>query len=120
MGFFRLTAPPPSPALPLAEIIFNSSIVQVVHTTPANTDVLNMSLNVENAGDSGSCDTEKDDLLETGLFVGVSRFSCIAYLTSCFYIGGCPILDFSAEVGYVEHDIGRISHGSYYAPNAAG
>jgi len=74
----------------------------------------------ENAGDSGSCDAEKDDLLETGLFVGVSRFSCIAYLVSCFSISGCPILDFSAEVGYVEHDIGSASYGTSFGPNKAG
>src|SRR5882672_3144552 len=111
---------PPAHAVPPAEITFNSANVQVVHNTPANTDVLNMSLNVKNAGDSGSCDAEKDDLPETGLFVGVSRFSCIAYLTSCFSISGCPILDFTAEVGYVEHDIGSLSYGTSFAPNAAG
>jgi len=111
---------PPAHAVPPVEITFISTNVQVVHNTPANTDVLNMSLNVQNAGDSGSCDAEKDDLLETGLFVGVSRFSCIAYLSSCFSISGCPILDFSAEVGYVEHDIGSLSYGTSFAPNAAG
>jgi len=52
-------SPPPAHALlpPGTEIHLNSSNVQVVHNTPANTDVLNMSLNVENDGDGlGSCD----------------------------------------------------------------
>src|ERR1700682_5923512 len=70
---------PPAHALaPSNEINLNSSKVQVVHKAPANTDVLNMSLNVESNGDSGldPCDGEKDDLLETGVHVSVSRFSC--------------------------------------------
>ena len=120
LGLSPFAALPAHALIPFSEIILNSSTVQVVHNAIPSTDVLNMSLNVQNAGDSGSCDAEKDDLLETGLFVGVSRFSCIAYLTSCFSISGCPILDFSAEVGYVEHDIGSLSYGTSFAPNAAG
>src|ERR1700682_3887392 len=75
---------PPAHALaPSNEINLNSSKVQVVHNTPANTDVLNMSLNVESDGDSGSdpCGGEQDDLLETGVHVSVSRFGR-AYLQS--------------------------------------
>ena len=116
--------PTPTPTVhagPVAnEINLNSSNVQVVHNTPANTDVLNMSLNVESSGDGGSCDSEQDDLLETGYFVGVSRFSCIGYFFTCLGLSGCPVLDFSAEVDYVEHEIGSSSYGTSFAPNAAG
>src|SRR6267142_3637844 len=73
-----------SPANAQTEIHLNSSNVQVVHNTPANTDVLNMSLNVENDGDGlGSCDNEADDLLETGVHVSVSKLSCGAYSLAC-------------------------------------
>jgi hypothetical protein len=103
----------------VSEITLNSSNVQVVHNTPANTDVLNMSLNVTSSGDAGSCDNEQDDLLETGVFVAVSKFSCIGYFLTCLYVG-CPPLDFAAEVNYVEHDIGSTSYGTSFAPNASG
>ena len=39
----------------LDEIQLNSSTVQVVHNTTANTDVLNMSLNVTDLGELGDC-----------------------------------------------------------------
>ena len=100
----------------VSEIILNSSNVQVVHNPSPNTDVLNMSLNVTNNGDAGSCDSEQDDFLETGLFVAVSRFSC-ATLFSCV-TPPCP--DFAAEVDYVEHDIGSSSYGTSFEPNAGG
>jgi hypothetical protein len=103
-----------------AEINLNSSTVQVVHNSPANTDVLNLNLNVENSGDSGSCDGGDDDLLETGVFVEVSRFSCIGFYLTCLGITGCPAPDFSADITYVEHDIGSASYGTAFAPNASG
>jgi len=103
-----------------AEINLNSSNVQVVHNTPANTDVLNMSLNVENSGDSGSCDGGDDDLLKTGYFVEVSKFSCLGFFLTCIGITGCPTPDFSAEVNYVEHDIGSLRYGTSFASNASG
>ncbi len=127
------------------EIHLNSSNVQVVHNAPANTDVLNMSLNVENDGDGlGSCDSEADDLLETGVHVSVSKLSCAAYSLACqcifntatnsliclpnvlcttqngFCGGICPAFDFDAQVSYVEHQIGEQSYGTSFAPNAAG
>ena len=114
---------PPAHALaPSNEINLNSSKVQVVHNTPANTDVLNMSLNVESDGDSGSdpCDGEEDDLLETGVHVSVSRFSCsdIGFLCPG---QACPVPDFEAQINYVEHEIGgKNAYGTSYAPNAAG
>ena len=137
---------PPAHALapPGTEIHLNSSNVQVVHNTPANTDVLNMSLNVENDGDGlGSCDSEADDLLETGVHVSVSKLSCAAYSLACQCIfnnatnsiiclpaicttqtgvcgGICPAFDFDAQVNYVEHQIGEQSYGTSFAPNAAG
>ena len=100
----------------VSEIILNSSNVQVVHNPSPNTDVLNMSLNVTNNGDAGSCDSEQDDFLETGLFVVVSRFTCATFF-SCV-TPPCP--DFAAEVDYVEHDIGSSSYGTSFEPNAGG
>src|SRR4029077_5680994 len=62
-----------SPALAQNEINLNSSNVQVVHNAAANSDVLNMSLNVESDGDGGldPCESQADDLLETGVHVSV-------------------------------------------------
>ncbi len=102
-----------------AEMNLNSSTVQVVHNTPANTDVLNLNLNVESSGDTGTCG-DANDLLETGVHVAVSRFSCFGYFIACIGLTGCPVLDFDAEVDYVEHDIGSTSYGTSFAPNAAG
>jgi hypothetical protein len=102
------------------EIHLNSSNVQVVKNTPANTDVLNLSLNVESDGSLGSCDGEEDDLLETGVHISVSRLSCIDYSISCIPFG-CPAYDFDAQVNYVEHEIaGKDVYGTSYAPNKSG
>jgi hypothetical protein len=136
-----------SPAHAQNEILLNSSTVQVVHNTPANNDVLNLSLNVTSNGDSGtgSCDAEADDLLETGVHVSVSKLSCVDYSLACSCIfnlstnslicvansicttqtgfcgGFCPAFDFDAQINYVEHDIGfSSSYGTSFAPNAAG
>ena len=104
-----------SPAHAQAEIILNSSTIQVVHNTPANTDVLDMNLNVTNTGDFlGSCDGETDDLLETGVHISVSRFSCADYSVIC---GIIPCPDFAAQVDYVEHQIGSASYGTSFALN---
>ena len=101
-----------------SEINLNSSTVQVVHNTPANTDVLNLSLKVESDGDGGldPCEGGDDDLLETGVHVSVSRFSCGAFSIICGIVG-CPAFDFDAQVNYVEHDIGNASYGTSFAPN---
>src|SRR3977135_2950513 len=67
------------------EIILNSATVQVVHNTPANTDVLDMNLIVTSNGDSGgSCGGGNDDLLETGVFIAMSKYSCAAFFPTCF------------------------------------
>jgi len=108
-----------APANAQNEISLNSSTVQVVHNVPANTDVLNMSLNVTSAGDSGDCDGGADDLLETGVHVSVSSFSCLDFAIFCGIIA-CPTLDFDAQVNYVEHDIGSLSYGTSFGPNAGG
>ena len=133
-----------SPVHAQNEICLNSSTVQVVHNAPANSDVLNLSLNVTSNGDTGSCDGEADDLLEDGVHVSVSRLSCAEYSLACscvvatntnslicfsnticttqtgFCGGFCPPFDFDAQVDYVEHDIGSASYGTSFAPNAAG
>ena len=133
-----------SPAHAQNEILLNSSTVQVVHNAPANTDVLNMSLNVTNTGDAGSCDNESDDLLETGVHVSVSKLSCADFALDCscafdttrnslFCVASticttqtgvcvpfCPLFDFDADITYVEHQIGSSSYGTSFAPNAAG
>jgi len=110
----------PADAGPVAqEINLNSSTVQVVHNTPANTDVLNMSMNITNIGDSGTgdCNSGLNDPLESLLIVAVSRFSCATFVGSCI-AAACP--DFLAGVIYVEHDIGSTSYGTSFLPNAAG
>ena len=63
---------------PVNEIKLNSSNVQIVHVG-LNNDVINMSLNVTSAGDSGDCEGGDDDLLETGVHVSVSVFTCEQY-----------------------------------------
>ena len=111
-----------SPANAQNEVNLNSSKVQVVHNTSANTDVLNMSLNLTDGGDFfGDCEGGRDDLLETGVHIAVSRSSCATYAalcpgTFCFLF----LIDFDAQVDYVEHDIGNASYGTSFAPNAAG
>ena len=102
------------------EIHLNSSNVQVVHNTPGNTDVLNLSLNVTSDGE-GSCEGEADDLLETGVHISVSRFTCLQYTAICgTFPFVCPTFDFDAQINYVEHDIGSSSYGTSFGPNAAG
>jgi len=102
------------------EIHLNSSTVQVVHNTPGNTDVLNLSLNVESDGE-GDCDGEADDLLETGVHISVSRFTCQQYTAICgTYPFVCPTFDFDAQVDYIEHDIGNFGYGTSFGPNAGG
>jgi hypothetical protein len=109
-----------SPAHAQNEINLNSSTVQVVHNA-TNTDVLNLSLNVESDGDfgTGDCESGADDLLKTGVHVSVSRFSCVNFGLACITIG-CPTFDFDAQVNYTEHDIGSASYGTSFGPNAAG
>ena len=107
-----------SPARAQNEINLNSSNVQIVHVG-LNNDVINMSLNVTSAGDSGDCEGGDDDLLETGVHVSVSVFACPQYAFLCGTIG-CPTFDFDAQVNYVEHDIGSSSYGTSFGPNKAG
>ena len=102
---------------PVNEINLNSSNVQIVHVG-LNNDVINMSLNVTSAGDSGDCEGGDDDLLETGVHVSVSVFTCEQYAFLCGTI--CPTFDFDAQVNYVEHDIGSSSYGTSFGPNKAG
>jgi hypothetical protein len=108
-----------SPAHAQNEIVLNSSTVQVVHNTPSNTDVLNLSLNVTSDGDSGDCDAEADDLLETGVHISVSQQSCLFRAINCPGIF-CAPLSFDAQVNYVEHQIGSASYGTSFGPNAGG
>ena len=108
-----------SPAHAQNENVLNSSTVQVVHNTPASTDVLNLSLNVTNIGDGGDCEVGADDLLETGVHISVSRQTCLFRATNCPGIL-CAPLDFDAQVNYVEHDIGSASYGTSFGPNASG
>lgn len=108
------------PAHAQAENVLNSSTVQVVHNTPGNTDVLNLSLNVTNNGDIGSCDGESDDLLETGVHISLWGGSCSEYFLICSTPGPCPTFDFDAQVNYVEHEVGSASYGTSFAANKAG
>jgi hypothetical protein len=109
-----------SPAHAQNEIHLNSSNVQVVKNTPANTDVLNMSLNVTSDGDTGDCDGESDDLLETGVHISVSNQSCATRVIVCPSFL-CAPLDFDAQINYVEHEIGgKDAYGTSYAPNKSG
>ena len=103
----------------VSEILLHSSNVQVVHNPSPNTDVLNMSMNVTNVGDSGigDCNSGLNDPLESLMIVAVSRFSCATFVGSCI-AAACP--DFSAGLIYVEHDIGSASYGTSFRPNAAG
>jgi hypothetical protein len=113
---------PPAHAIP-AEVQLNASNVQVVQN-PGQTDVLNMSLIVTDRGDGpieDLCDGEKDDLLETGVHVGVYVGTCANFFSLCFGIAGCPTLPFSYFVNpYVEHDIGSTSYGTFFGLNGPG
>jgi len=108
-----------SPALAQNEINLNSSTVQVVHNAAANSDVLNLSLNVTSAGDGGDCEFGDDDLLETGVHISVSPLTCTQFFSICG-LGSCPTFDFDAQVNYIEHDIGSASYGTSFGPNATG
>jgi hypothetical protein len=102
------------------EINLNSSNLQVVHNAGTNKDVLNMSLNVTSEGESGSCDGEADDLLETGVDVAVSFLDCNSFAYFCYFYNFCP-KPFHYDVSpYVEHDIGNTSYGTYFALNGPG
>ena len=108
-----------SPAHAQNEVVLNSSTVQVVHNTPANT-VLNMRINVTGDGDfGGDCEGGRDDLLETGVHISVSKQTCAFRNANCPGIL-CAPLDFDAQVDYVEHDIGSASYGTSFAPNGPG
>jgi hypothetical protein len=85
------------------EIILNSSTVQIVHNPSPNTDVVNISLDVTNDGDAGSCDGGSDDLLEGGVAIGVGEPSCASQSAT-----------FLAFFPYDEHDIGSISYGTFF------
>src|SRR5258708_2645274 len=79
-----------------------------------------MSLNVTSQGESGSCEGEADDLLESGVRVSVFGGSCFEYYWTCYYYG-CPTKAFDFLVSpYVEHDIGNTSYGTFFAPNGPG
>ena len=108
-----------SPAHAADENVLNSHTVQVVHNTPSNTDVLNLSLNVTNIGDTGDCEGGADDLLETGVHISLSKQSCTFRAANCPGIL-CAALDFDAQVNYVEHDVGSSSYGTSFGPNASG
>src|SRR5260370_39235325 len=77
-----------------------------------------MSLNVTNNGDNGTgdCNGVRNDFLELGFIVLVSRFSCATFFSSC--IGTCP--DFEAEIVPVEHEIGSSAYGTFFGPSGAG
>ena len=104
---FALLGSAPRAVLPayatVQEIILNSSTVQIVHNPSPNTDVLNISLDVTNDGDAGSCDGEDDDLLEGGVAIGVAEPSCASQ--NDFFAFG---------FNYVEHDIAGSSYGTFF------
>ena len=113
----------PAHALLAEELTLNSSNVQVVQN-PGQTDVLNMALVVTSHGDEFAigllCDGEDDDLLESGVHVGVYAGTCSNYFNLCFTVG-CPTLSFSYFLNpYVEHEIGSSSYGTFFALNGPG
>ena len=100
------------------DLILNTSTVQVVHNSGTNADVLNMALNV--TSNEAGCDGGADDLLESGVSVGVYGGTCAAFSTLCSTIG-CPLLPFDFNVNpYVEHDIGSFSYGTFFKLNGGG
>jgi len=102
------------------EIHLNSSNVQVVHNPSPSTDVLNLSLNVTSDGELGGCEGEDDDLLESGVTVGVFGGSCTEYFYFCIFFS-CPTQPFDYTVNpYVEHEIGSTSYGTFFGSNGAG
>jgi hypothetical protein len=94
----------------IGEIILNSAKVQVVHNPTPDTDVLNMSLNVTDLGESG-CEGGADDFIATGFDVTILK-------------GGCGLVVgfvFSYSIpGYVAHHIGSATYGTYFAPKPPG
>ena len=97
------STPPARALVPVSEIVLNSSTIQVVHNSIANTDVLNASLDVTNLGDAGSCDGGNDDFLASGFFFGVSSQPC--------GIGGVTVFSL---LTYVKHTIGGASYGTHF------
>ena len=87
------------------EIILNSSTIQVVHNPTPNTDVLNMSLNVSDQGESG-CEGGADDFIATGFDVTLFKGSC-GFITGFVFSYTIP--------GYVVHHIGSATYGTYFA-----
>jgi len=112
---------PAHAAVAASEINLNSSNVQVVHNTPANTDVLNLSLNVTSDGELGGCEGEDDDLLESGVTVALSpASSCGEFFYFCFNFGFC-LQPFDYTVSpFVEHEIGSTSYGTFFGLNGSG
>jgi len=112
---------PPAHAIP-AEVQLNAYKVQVVQN-PGQTAVLNAALVVTDRGDGplgDLCDSEKDDLLESGVHVGVYAGTCTNYFSLCFTVG-CPTLPFSYFVNpYVEHEVGTASYGTFFGLNGPG
>src|SRR6266481_3837546 len=90
----------------LDEIQLNSSTVQVVHNTTANTDVLNMSLNVTDLGEFGGCEGGDDDFIATGFSVTLFKGQC-SQITGFVFSYTIP--------GYVAHHIGSATYGTYFA-----
>jgi hypothetical protein len=90
----------------LDEIQLNSSTVQFVHNTTANTDVLNMSLNVTDLGELGGCEGGDDDFIATGFSVTLFKGQC-SQITGFVFSYTIP--------GYVAHHIGSATYGTYFA-----
>jgi hypothetical protein len=86
------------------EIVLNSAIVQVVHNTSPNTDVLNMSLNITSAGEGG-CEAGGDDFIATGWSVSIFEGGC-GQITGFAFSFTIP--------GYVAHHIGSATYGTFY------
>jgi hypothetical protein len=93
----------------VSEIVLNSSTVQIIHNSIPDTDVLNMSLDVTNHGDAGSCDGGLDDFLASGVFIAVSSQPC--------GIGSTTIFSF---ITYVKHTIGSASYGTHFFSGGGG
>ncbi len=105
LGVLPFAVSPAQALVPVAEIILNSSNVQVVHNPTPNTDVLNMSLNVTDLGEGG-CEGGADDFIATGFSVLVLKGRCESLIG----------LAFSYTIpGYVTHHIGSATYGTYFA-----
>jgi len=108
LGVLPFASSPAHAGPAVTEIIRNSSTVQIVHNPSPGTDVLNLSIDVTNNADAGSCDGGLDDLLEGGVIIGLQEPSCAT-------------LNFAFTEGfqYVEHEIGSASYGTFYAADGA-